>query len=400
MKGRAGMSISIHEDQGLTSTPAAEFDVARERLSRVYANLPTTLAGSLAAACILVLLLQTVIHTVELVAWLGVGCLITCTRFLNYRRFCRVPKSLDVQSWRTRFEVGTMASGMFWGYAGAGLFPADDFTRQVFIAYVLAGLCASAMSSYAGLLRAYYLFVLPAILPFVLRTSMEGSNIHYSMAALTVLFLANGIRSAIETDRMFSNVLSVRAHNAELTAALHHRATHDALVDLINHREFNDRLAAAAKDAAKTHQPYAVLFVDLDHFKAINDTAGHAAGDETLRRIAHILKGEIRASDIAARMGGDEFAILLPGCPRERAERVAANVLAAVVQFAQEWEGGKFGGLSASIGVAYTNAGEHDAEVVLRAADSACLAAKTNGRGRIEVYHADPIYESSGRFRL
>jgi diguanylate cyclase (GGDEF)-like protein len=383
-----------------TSMPAAEFDAARERLRLVYANLPMTLVGSLVTACILAVLLRTVVQPAELMAWLIIGVLLTCARFLNYRRFTRVQDSLETDAWRTRLEIGAGASGLFWAYAGAGLFPANDFAHQVFIAFVLAGLGASAMTTYAGMPRAYFLFVLPALLPFVARMAIEGSTIHYSMAALTVLFLGALVHSAIKTDRMFGNALRVRAENADLASALHHRATHDALVDLVNHREFHDRLTAGAKAAAKLREPYAVLFVDLDHFKAINDTAGHAAGDETLRQIARILQGQIRSSDTAARMGGDEFAILLLGCPRERAEQVAANILAEVAKFALTWEGRHFCRLGASIGVAYTNAGEHDAAAVLRAADSACYAAKNNGRGRIEVCHADPLYQLSGRFHL
>jgi diguanylate cyclase (GGDEF)-like protein len=125
-----------------------------------------------------------------------------------------------------------------------------------------------------------------------------------------------------------------------------------------------------------------------------------AAGDETLRRIAQILQAHIRSEDTAARLGGDEFAILLRRCRRERAEQIAANLLAAIEEFALNWVGGQFFRVGASIGVAYTNAGEHDASAVLRAADSACYAAKNKGRGCIEVYHADPIYEASGRFQL
>jgi diguanylate cyclase (GGDEF)-like protein len=399
------MSTAVPDDHKSPAASVTAFDPRRwmeiERLRLVYANLPVILVVTVCSALILALLLRDVVPRAELLVWLCVGIAITLMRYGHYRRFRQLPdEALDSRASRNRLDLGTGLSGLFWGYAGAGLFPPGDLAHQVFITFVLAGLSAGAMTSYSAIRRTYFLFVFPAILPVALRMALEHDQIHYSMAVLTMLFLGVVVRAAIETDRMIGSVLKVRAENAELTQALHHDATHDALVDLVNHREFNNRLTAVAKSAAKLREPYALLFVDLDHFKQINDTGGHAAGDETLRRVGRILKTQIRANDTAARMGGDEFAILLHRCPRERAEQVAASILAAIKEFALRWEGGRYFRVGASIGVAYTDAGEHDASAVLRAADSACYAAKKNGRGRIEVYHADPVYESSGRFHL
>ena len=132
----------------------------------------------------------------------------------------------------------------------------------------------------------------------------------------------------------------------------------------------------------------------------INDTGGHAAGDEALRRIGHLLKTHLRPNDTGARLGGDEFAVLLPGCPRERAERIAGKILAAIDEFVLHWERGKTFRVGASIGLAYSESGQHDAAALLRAADAACYAAKTGGRGRIETYEASANYEPSGRFEI
>lgn len=379
----------------------AERWMALERLRLVYANLPVTLLVGAATACILAVLLRNSAPVVELVAWVGVGLLITLARLARHWQYRRTPtESIDTDVWRRRLILGTGASGIFWGYAGAALFPPGDLAYQVVITFVLAGLSSGAMTAYSAVRASYFWFVLPAILPVALRMALEHTEIHYSMAVLTLLYLAVVIRAAVETNRMISNVLQVRAENVELTLALHHDATHDSLVDLVNHREFNLRLRKVAKQATRLHQPYALLFVDLDHFKQINDTGGHAAGDETLRQIGRILKSQVRSGDTAARMGGDEFAVLLQNCPRERAEQLAESILEAIEDFSLHWEGGKYFTVGASIGVSYTNAGEHDAAAVLRAADSACYAAKNNGRGRIEVYHADPQYEASGRFSL
>lgn len=122
-------------------------------------------------------------------------------------------------------------------------------------------------------------------------------------------------------------------------------------------------------------------------------------GDEILQQVANTLRQHIRADDTAARVGGDEFAMLLQSCPKEQAARIAENILKSVGSLNVRTEG-KVHHISASIGVAYTDAGEHDAETILRAADAACYAAKNGGRGRIEIYHSDPIYDASGRFEV
>jgi diguanylate cyclase (GGDEF)-like protein len=370
-----------------------------EKLRLIIANLNVTLALSFAAGCLLVIVLREVQSDLLAGLWVSVTLLISVMRYLHAREFRHTPEeAIDLRLWRFRVDFGTAVSGIWWGCGAVILFPAD-LPHQVYIAFILAGLGAAAMTSYAALRRTYFWFLLPSIVPLMVRIAVEGTHVHISMALLVGMFLIVVARSAINTERMISTVLKLRAENLELTRALHHEATHDALVDLVNHREFQTRLQAEAAASCADKHPYALLFVDLDHFKQINDTAGHAAGDEALRRVAAVLKAELRASDTAARVGGDEFAVLLPRCPRERARAVAENILAAIrkLEFSA---GGRTLRLGASIGVAYTDAGEHDAPTTLRAADAACYEAKRSGRNRIEMHHSDPGYQVSGRFQL
>jgi diguanylate cyclase (GGDEF)-like protein len=399
------MPGSTGKSQSPQGANAADFDATRwmdsERLRLIYANLPVALSVSVGCACVLVILLRQVVSGIVLLAWLGAGLLITWLRYLDYRWFNQLPhEALDPGEWNWRVMLGASASGLWLGSAAAVVFPPGDLPHQIVINFLLAGISAGAMTSYTAIWRCYFLFVLPAILPMAFRMALQGTEIHDSLALLTVLYLGVVLRSAIQTDRMIGNVLKVRAENVELTKALHHQATHDELVNLPNYREFNARLAAEAESCAKLGQTYALLFIDLDRFKEINDTGGHAAGDAALRRIGHLLKRHLRVKDTAARMGGDEFAILLPGCPPHRAEVVAEKILADIEQFTLPWENGKCFQLGASIGLAYSEPGTQDTAAVLRAADAACYAAKTGGRGRIEVYRASTAYKSSGRFEL
>ena len=161
-------------------------------------------------------------------------------------------------------------------------------------------------------------------------------------------------------------------------------ATHDSLTSLVNRKEFELRL-----DQALTrfqHQDVCVLFIDLDKFKAVNDTAGHAAGDEVLRAVAGLFLAAVRQSDTVARLGGDEFAILLPGCPQARAEGIAEQVRASVAQYRLAVGAQQFS-VGTSIGLAAVTPDLPSVAAVLHAADTACYAAKRGGRNQV-VTHA------------
>ena len=162
-------------------------------------------------------------------------------------------------------------------------------------------------------------------------------------------------------------------------------ARHDPLTGLITRREFERRLESALAHAAREPIWYALLFLDLDHFKVVNDTCGHAAGDELLRQITVVLRSEIRQRDSLARLGGDEFAILLENCLREPAERIAEKLLSKVQGMMFVWEERVFK-IGFSVGMVNFHDGKRTLIEVMRAADDACYVAKKNGRNRIHVH--------------
>ena len=172
------------------------------------------------------------------------------------------------------------------------------------------------------------------------------------------------------------------------------QATHDTLTDLENRRQFETSLARHIETARLQGACHALLYIDLDQFKVVNDTCGHAAGDSLLRQLAHVLLAKMRRGDSLARLGGDEFGVLLEGCDLLHAQRVAAHLLATIRGFRFPWQGQVFT-LSASIGVAAVTSASGDLESVLSAADTACYLAKDNGRNQVRIYHADDEEVSS-----
>jgi diguanylate cyclase (GGDEF)-like protein/PAS domain S-box-containing protein len=163
-------------------------------------------------------------------------------------------------------------------------------------------------------------------------------------------------------------------------------ATHDILTGLVNRQEFEDRVDAALATARNSAKHHALLYMDLDRFKVVNDTSGHAAGDSLLKQVSTLFQEKLRESDTLARLGGDEFGVLLDGCPLDRAERIAADLLAAIGDFRFNRDGRTFT-VGVSIGLAAIAEGSGSRAEVFGAADAACYAAKEQGRNRVCVFH-------------
>ncbi|MGA2365905.1 MAG: PAS domain S-box protein [Steroidobacteraceae bacterium] len=180
-----------------------------------------------------------------------------------------------------------------------------------------------------------------------------------------------------------------------LKRALSYQASHDALTGLINRREFDNRLSEALQSARQDQGPHALLYVDLDQFKVVNDTCGHSAGDRLLRDVTGVLQAHVRTADTIARLGGDEFGILVHGCTIEQAAKIADNIRQAIRDYRFSWEENTTG-IGASIGVVEITRESESSASLLSAADIACYAAKDSGRNRVHLYDSNEV---SGRHR-
>lgn len=163
------------------------------------------------------------------------------------------------------------------------------------------------------------------------------------------------------------------------------QADHDGLTGLLNRRAFEEKIAQTLSSRRGAEFPMSVLYIDLDHFKPVNDTAGHAAGDELLRQTAHLMQARIRDTDTLARMGGDEFAVALNACPDDMAEQIAQQITDSIGSFDFQWEGKTYR-LGASIGVVHVPPHWSTLDECMAAADAACYKAKENGRAGIVVH--------------
>lgn len=180
---------------------------------------------------------------------------------------------------------------------------------------------------------------------------------------------------------VFQDVTQSRALQRQLA----HSATHDALTGLTNRAAFERALSnsiAAARHGQRTH---CLLYLDLDRFKSVNDTAGHAAGDELLRQVAQTIKGVCRSHDIAARIGGDEFAVILEDCGIDNGRQVAEKIVRAIGALVFGWAGRDYR-IGASAGVTAIAAAPASPLGFMGEADAACYAAKAQGRGCVVAF--------------
>lgn len=175
-----------------------------------------------------------------------------------------------------------------------------------------------------------------------------------------------------------------------LLRTLAYQASHDALTGLINRREFEVRLSRTLSHAQNGVGTGALLYLDLDQFKIVNDTCGHAAGDEMLQQLSRVYQSVVRERDTFARLGGDEFALILEHCTVEEAVRVANKVLEKTTCFKYRY-GGKSFRVGVSIGVVPITESAVSIEQTMRLADHACYIAKENGRNRIYVHRDNDI---------
>ncbi len=189
---------------------------------------------------------------------------------------------------------------------------------------------------------------------------------------------------------------TLQARIEQATARLAHQALHDPLTTLPNRRAFEQALEELLAASRRAGDRGALCFLDLDHFKPVNDTGGHAAGDALLRAVADLIQGRLRSQDTVCRIGGDEFALILRGCTQEDAAHIADDLCAAIRDLHFEWEGRDYR-IGASIGFAMIDGSTMSVAEIVRAADHACYTVKREGRGRAMVYTpADPAAPMPG----
>ncbi|MGH8497787.1 MAG: EAL domain-containing protein, partial [Methylococcales bacterium] len=212
-----------------------------------------------------------------------------------------------------------------------------------------------------------------------LRTLQLGSEALMVVSSILVAFLL--------ARRFTRSILSIEY---ALLEQLDYQAAHDPLTGLVNRQEFERRAKRLVATAGRDNSEHALCFLDLDQFKVVNDSCGHGAGDELLRRLGKWLRNVIREQDTVARLCGDEFGILLEHCSLEQARLIVDSLHRSIQDYHFNWEGRNFR-VGVSIGLVAVSNSMRNLTELLKQADAACYIAKEQGRNRIHVYYPDDV---------
>ena len=212
--------------------------------------------------------------------------------------------------------------------------------------------------------------------PLVARGALKGALNIYRVGED-----ASFDEDEFEIARWFGDAAAVALDNVQVRARLEHLAHTDSLTGLYNHRYFHERLRAELNRIARAHDTMALLMLDIDDFKRVNDVCGHAEGDTLLELLADVLRSTVRSSDTACRLGGEEFAVILPSCVAEDALGLAARLQEAVAAAPADVDG-----VTLSMGVAVAPLHAMNARELIACAETAMMTAKAKGKDRVVVF--------------
>jgi diguanylate cyclase (GGDEF)-like protein len=213
--------------------------------------------------------------------------------------------------------------------------------------------------------------------PLIARGSIKG--------ALNIYREGEGVgftETEFEVAKRFGDAAALALDNAESRARLEHQARTDSLTGLFNHSVFYERLLQSLQESSRTHEPIAVLMLDIDDFKHVNDVHGHAVGDELLRFLAEALRAIVRPEDVICRLGGEEFAVVMDACGGEDAVRVAERIQSRLA--AVDFPG--IGRMTVSVGLSLGPEHAMNPRELAACAEAAMMTAKARGKNQVVLY--------------
>lgn len=366
-------------------------DVLAGQLEYCYRQFPVSVAVHTVTSLVLAIVLWSAIGPIPILVWLLTLTSLTAVRYialLGYRNPHRRKLRTDA-AWKRDFEVGVCASGVIWGAAGVFLFHPESFPHQVFLAFVLGGMVAGAVPVLSALNHAYQFFAIPIVIPISVEMLAQGDSIHLTMALMIMVFAIAMLASSIQVQHVFRDSVELRLKllsSIENGALMAQMALMDDLTKIPNRRHFEERLANEWRRAQREGDLLTVITADVDYFKAYNDHYGHPAGDACLASVAGAMAEALhRPGDVAARIGGEEFAFLLPNTSLEGASTIAERIRRNVLDLNLPHETSLISRqVTISLGVASLDplAGASISDL-LRASDVALYESKRQGRNRV-----------------
>lgn len=311
-------------------------------------------------------------------ALLLVAALVRAVLFLRW--WHRRPSGVSILRWRRSFHWTAVAGAAVWGLGPVAVVPPEDIVAKALTAAMLVGLAGGAVATYAASHGLTVAVVILLLVPMIVALLRHGGDMEYGLATLMAAFLM-GARSVRVHSSALAQAFRLRHELQHANVKAERSANTDALTGIANRRAFLQRAESLSDECRRLQQPVAVLIIDVDHFKAINDRFGHAAGDVVLREVALRIEAACRRSDFVGRIGGEEFAVLLPNTRIDEARHLAERIRGSVGHAPLNWDDYPVA-LTLSLGVAE---GDGPLRDLMRRADAALYGAKAAGRDRVAV---------------
>ncbi len=319
--------------------------------------------------------------------WFSVLLCLSVARLLMVRHALRLAESHNQYRFLKAVLLGgAFLSGTVWGLGGVLFFDPGNASGFALLVIVLGGVVAGSLGPHSYYFPNYVLFAVPALLPLLVMVLLQGGDFYTLVGIAMVLFLVLNLYYSQQYEEMSAKSIRLQFSNEELLRELRESnrkllrySYTDSLTGIGNRRQFDAEFEAAWLEALGAGKPFSLLLLDVDYFKDYNDRYGHARGDEVLRNIAGILVdvcGEEEACGMPARIGGEEFAILLD-CGEEKSEEISQRICREIEKRLAK----QGANVTASIGVATRiPAPAERPEVLFKAADQNLYRAKAAGR--------------------
>jgi diguanylate cyclase (GGDEF)-like protein len=354
--------------------------VRADRLQLLYRQSFPAVFVSVAAATLLALLLWPAADREAVGLWMVILIGTSLARVALFAAYqVKSPSGLAILAWERPYLVTLMASTLTWGLGSAWIMPKDSFLHQAITLVILVGMAGGALSVYSAIRWLAIVTISVILLPATLWVIALEGNPGLVLGLAILLFCVSALRAT----KVLSQAMQ---RNFELTYELRQAkedaermASTDSLTGLTNRRAFLELATAPVHYCQRNALAVSAIVLDLDHFKQINDTRGHAAGDEAIAHAGRLIQSSLRRSDLCCRWGGEEFVMLLPDTSLAEAALVAEKLREAVAASPVAVPDGGLA-LTASLGVAE---GNESLEALIHRADLALYRAKREGRNRV-----------------
>jgi diguanylate cyclase (GGDEF)-like protein len=351
-----------------------------EKIQLLYRQSGHAAAAALISACIWTALMWPVAERAALLAWIGAVLMVTAIRLTLFRGYRRsAPEGNDVLRWDRPYAWTLMLGGAVWGLGCPFVMPAASHTHQIVTLLFLIGMSGAAIPAYGAIGGLTLSLIALLLLPTAAVLLIHGDSQFALLALATIWFFATCIRAVRANAAMLTRNIELAHQLRATTQQAEQQALLDALTEVGNRRAFYLEAEAVLRLERRERLPAALMIIDVDRFKEINDAYGHAVGDLALRHVAQVLRSTLRACDVIGRLGGDEFAVLLPNANVTDAHQVAEKLRRALAQSRMN-AAGEHIALTLSIGI---TAADTDLDASTRRADAAMYEAKRAGRDQI-----------------